>query len=129
MARLFGMVGLLFALVVGAYLYMRQATSLSPQGAASSPRASVDLVGVKNDLIAIANAERRHLASDGKYVPIEDLISNGDISMQSPRRGQYQYSSEVSDNSFRIVATYSGEAPAGSPHQLSIDETMQISAE
>jgi len=127
-ARLFGVTGLLFALVVGAYLYMRQATQLSPH-AAASPRAGVDVVGVKNDLIAIANAERRRLASDGKYVSIDELISGGDISMPTPYRGHYQYTSEISGSSFRIVATYDGEAPAGSPRQLAIDDSMRISAE
>ncbi len=128
MARTLGILGLLIALAAGAYLYMKQTQAVSPAGTAN-PRATVDVVGVRNDLIAIANAERRRFASDGKYVSLDDLRSNGDISMPSNSRGPWSYSSEVTDTGFRIVATYTGEPVAGSPRTLSIDETMQIASQ
>ena len=132
MSRTLGFVGLLIVLGIGAYIYMRQTQAVTPQsgaGGTATPRSTIDVVGVKNDLIALANAERRHFAAEGKYVSIDELRSNGDISMQSNQRGPYSYSAETSDTGFRIVATYSGPPNAGVPHTLSIDETMQMKTE
>jgi hypothetical protein len=124
MGRVLGFIGVLIAVGVGAYLYTQQAKSASVGG--SSPRATIDTVGVKNDLMAIANAERRRLASDGKYVSLDDLRSNGDISMPGNTRGPYTYSVETSDSGFRVVATYSGP-DTQAPRSMSVDQTMQIS--
>ena len=133
MSRAFGFIGLLIVLGIGAYIYMRQAQAVTPggggAGSTATPRSTIDVVGVKNDLIALANAERRHFAADGKYVSIDELRSNGDISMPTNHRGPYSYSAETSDTGFRIVASYSGPPNAGVPHSFSIDETMQIKTE
>jgi len=132
MSRSLGFIGLLIVLGIGAYLYMRQAQSVTPGGGAggtATPRSTIDMAGVKNDLIALANAERRHFAAEGKYVSIDELRSSGDISMPSNSRGPYSYSAETSDTGFRITATYSGPPDAGVPRTLSIDESMQIKTE
>lgn len=126
MGRALGFIGVLIAVGIGAYLYTQQAKSASVGG--SSPRATIDTVGVKNDLIAIANAERRRLASDGKYVSLDELRSNGDISMPGNTRGPYTYSVETSDSGFRVVARYSGPDPKA-PKSMSIDQTMRITTE
>jgi len=128
MGRALGFVGLLLVMGIGLFIYKHQiqATSTVAGASAASPRATIDITGVKNDLIALASAERRRQASDGKYVDIGELISNGDVSMQAPGRGPFSYTSSVSDNAFRITASYSGNDP-GVPHSMSIDETMQIS--
>ena len=129
MGRVFGFVGLLVVLGIGMYIYKQQIVATSaPGGATANPRATIDVAGVQNDLVAMANAERRRFASDGKYVDISDLISNGDISMQKPNRGPFSYTSSVSDTGFRITASYSGDDP-NAPRSLSIDETMQIRTE
>ena len=91
------------------------------------PTATVDLIGVKNDLLAIAQAERSHQAAQGSYVSIESLRSQGDLTMTRDNRGPYNYSAEISDGSFRIVATYSGPESSGMPQTLSVDQTMQVS--
>jgi hypothetical protein len=111
---------------VGAYIYTQQIQATSAPGAAANPVTTVDTVGVRNDLIAIANAERRRFAADGKYVSIDDLISNGDISMQKPSRGPFTYSSDVSEEAFTVVATYNGPEATNIPKTMSIDQTMQI---
>jgi hypothetical protein len=87
----------------------------------------VDLIGVKNDLLAIAQAERSHAALQGGYVSLDALRSGGDLSMARNNRGPYNYSAEVSDSSFRVVATYTGPPNSGMPSSLSIDQTMQVS--
>lgn len=124
MSRVFGLVGLIFVLAVGLYIYKQQILATSAPGT-TNPRSTVDVVGVKNDLLAIAQAERSHFALDGKYVSLDELISNGDISMKSPSRGPFNYSSDISDDGFVITATYSGSG-GGAPMSLSIDQTMQI---
>ena len=133
MTRALGFVGLLIVLGIGAFIYMKQAQSVTPGGGAAgstaTPRSTIDVVGVKNDLNALASAERRHFAAEGKYVSIDELRSSGDISMQTNQRGPYSYSAETSDTGFRITATYSGPPNAGMPHSLSIDETMTLKQE
>jgi hypothetical protein len=126
MGRLFGFVTLIIVVAAGAYIYMRQAQSVTAP-AGGSPTSTVDLIGVKNDLLAIAQAERSHAAlQGGGYVPIETLRSQGELAMQRDNRGPYNYSAEISDSRFKIVATYSGPESAGTPRSISIDQTMEI---
>jgi hypothetical protein len=128
--RVFGLLGLVIVLAVGAYVYKQQIQGTSaPGGATANPRATIDSAGVRNDLVAIANAERRYFASNGKYVDLDELISNGDVSMQSPRRGPYTYSSDIADDGFRITATYTGDPNSAGPKTLSITQSMQITSE
>ena len=125
MSRSLGLIGVLAAAAIGFYLYTQQAQTVS-QGTAN-PRATIDMAGVKNDLIALANAERRYFATENRYASIDELRSHGDISMPANGRGPFAYTAEVSESGFRILATFNG--PPGSGGQnLSIDETMQITA-
>jgi hypothetical protein len=129
MGKALGFVGLLVVLGVGMYLYKQQlVATAAPGGTAANPRMTIDTAGVKNDLVAIGSAERRRFASDGKYVDIGDLISNGDISMQQPSRGPFSYSSNVTDSGFTITATYSGNDP-NAPKTMSINQDMQLSVQ
>lgn len=128
MGRAFGFITLIIVVAAGAWIYMRQTQSVMTAGT-SSPTATVDLIGVKNDLLAIAQAERSHAALQGSYVSIDDLRSQGDLTMQRNNRGPYNYSAEISDSGFRVVATWTGPENAGMPKTLSIDQTMQISQE
>lgn len=126
MGRVLGFVSLLIVAAAGMYIYMGQVQAGSPKNA-PSPRAAVDVTGVKNDLLVIANAERGRLASDGKYVSLDELIMGGDLSFKSASRGPYAYSSTISENGFQINAVYSGPPEPGVPQRLTIDQTMQIS--
>jgi hypothetical protein len=126
MGRAFGFLTLIVVVAAGAYIYMRQTQSTMAAGT-TSPTATVDLIGVKNDLLAIAQAERSHAALQGGYVSLDALRSGGDLSMARNNRGPYNYSAEVSDSSFRVVATYTGPPNSGMPSSLSIDQTMQVS--
>jgi hypothetical protein len=125
MSRAFGFVALLIVTGVVAYLYMRSTVAVSPGGTAA-PQSTIELAGVKNDLNAIAQGERRYWASNSKYVSIDDLRSNGDISMARNSRGPYEYSIDYTENTFRITATYTGPAAAGVPHTFTIDQEMNL---
>jgi hypothetical protein len=129
MSRVFGLVGMLIVLAVGMYIYKQQIIATSaPGGAAATPRGTVDTIGVRNDLMAIAQAERRYYASNGKYVSIEGLISSGELSMQKPGRAQFNYTADVDDAGFRIIADYTGDV-AGVPKSMSIDQNLEFKTE
>jgi hypothetical protein len=117
----------MIVLCVGAWLYTRQARSVTPAGS-GNVRAVVDVTGVQNDLLAIANAERSQFALEGKYLSLDELRSKGVINLPASGRAGYTYSVEVGSQSFRAVATYSGP-PAAAPQTISIDQTMEISRE
>jgi hypothetical protein len=128
MHRAFGFVTLIIVVAVGAYIYMRQAQSGMTAGT-RDPTATVDLVGVKNDLQVMAQAERSHGALHGGYVSLDDLRQQGELALTRSNRGPYTYSAEVSESAFRIVATYNGPQNSGMPKTLSIDQSGQISQE
>ena len=121
MGRSFGLVLGLIVVTTGLYLYTRQAQSLSHVGYA--PTSTVDVIGVRSDLMAIANAERRYWVSNAKYASLDELRRNGDTYI--PTRPNYTYSADVSETRFRIIATYSGPDPKA-PKLVSVDETMAV---
>ncbi len=132
MGRALGFIGLLIALVAGAFIYSRQAKSsmgAGAEGAQSSPRGTIDIAGVKNDLIAIGNAERTFFATNGKYAGLDELRSSGTLTMSANGRGPYTYSADFTESTFRITASYSGPAGTGLPQTMAIDQTMQITRE
>jgi hypothetical protein len=128
MGRAFGFLTLIIVVAVGAYIYMHQTKSVMTAGT-SNPTATVDLMGVRSDLLAIAQAERSHAALNGGYVSLDELREKGELTMSRNNRGPYAYSAEISGSSFRIVATYGGPESSGMPKTLSINESMQINQE
>ena len=128
MGKAFGFISILIVVGIGMYIYSKQATSIAP-GAGVSPKQAIDVTGVKNDLIAIAQGERRHQATTGTYASLEDLQSNGDINMKSDHRGNYSYSVDFDGgSSFRIVATNT-DTSLGGPTSMWIDQTMEFHTE
>jgi hypothetical protein len=115
---------LLIVLAAGGYLYTRQLESVSHGGTA--PTVVVDVVGVRNDLTAMANAQRRYWVTNSRYASLDELRSNGDIHI--PARPFYTYSSVATDSGFKIVATYSGSDPKA-PKRITVDETMKMTTD
>lgn len=124
MGRLFGLISLGIVLGLGYYIYMRQAQSATVQGA-SDPAATVDFVGVRHDLMAIAQAERTHNSLKGGFVSLDELRSSGDLTMERTSRGPFSYSVDASSSGFRAIATYAG--PNSSVRNISIDQDMRFS--
>ena len=119
----FGLIGMLIVVAVGGYVYMQQTQSLTQSG--STPKTTIDVTAVRNDLIAVANAERRYWATNAKYASLDELRTDG---VPIPTRPNYSYSAEATENNFRIIATYSGPDPSA-PKLLSINETMEMTTE
>jgi hypothetical protein len=127
MGRALGFVSLLIAMGIGFYLYTKSAQSTSP-GGEGSPKITIDINGVKQDLLSIAKAEQGRMASDGKYLSLDELIAGKDLTMSSNNRDGYTYSVEVNGTSFRAVATYGGNIQ-GYPKTVWTDSSMQMHIE
>ncbi len=121
MTRSFGLVAVLIVAAVGAYLFTRQTQSVTSIG--SNPETTVDVTAVRGDLLTIARAEQNYFASNGKYVLIDVLRSNGDIQIEDRRN--YKYSAEITDTTFKIIAVYSGSDPKA-PKRITVDETITL---
>ncbi|HZO56035.1 MAG TPA: hypothetical protein VFB63_25220 [Bryobacteraceae bacterium] len=121
MGRTLGFLLLIIVVACGAYVYTKQAQSVTSIG--STPQTTVDVTAVRNDLLAIARAEQNYFASNGKYVSLDELRRSGDITI--PSRANYGYSVETTDTAFKVAATYSG-SDAKAPRHITIDQTMAL---
>jgi hypothetical protein len=127
-----GMVSLLVtaALGLGIYLYTLKQAAPGPNMVVTQ---NISIVGVKNDLVAIAQAERMYYAQNGSYADLPTLTSSGTMNIARTGRDGYTYSADSSGNSFTVTATYTAPPapnPAGvtPPHfpTYSIDQTMEV---
>lgn len=125
MGRAFGFLSVVIVMAIGMYVYSRQVQSTSATAGANSPKAAIDITGVRTDLVSIASAERRYFASEGKYASFDELISANYITV-ARQRPPYTYEVQTSAGGFRVVAVRSGENTGGTPAQLSVDENMEF---
>jgi hypothetical protein len=120
--------GMVIGLVIAAAIVWFAVKTEFTQGPAGGqpPKEVIDVVGVKNDLLSIGQAERVYLASHGSYASVDDLQKDGSLTFNGENRRGYNYSAELDDGQhFKITATPSDPAKASWP-TLSIDETMQV---
>lgn len=122
MGRLVGVVVTLL-IVFGVYkLYFSQLQSASGTAA---PARSIEVTGVQNDLVAIAQAERMYLAEHGSYATLDQLNSSGTMAIAKTGREGYTYQAEASGgNSFRVLARCTSTDSTCTNY--AIDETMQV---
>jgi hypothetical protein len=122
MARIFGLLATVLAMAAGLYIYSRQGQTLAASAPGGNLQGYANITGVKNDLIAIANAERGFNIQEGRYGSIDELNSGKYITIRGEREN-YTYDVQTTSSGFRVTATRS---TPGSPSQLWIDETMQV---
>src|SRR5512135_1654577 len=127
-----GLVSLLVTAAIGLGIYMYTLKQAAP-GPGLAVTQNISVTGVKNDLVAIAQAERMYYTQNGSYADLPTLTSTGTMNIARTSRDGYTYSVEPSGNTFTVTATYTAppvENPAGvtPPHfpTISIDQTMQI---
>ncbi|HXM68826.1 MAG TPA: hypothetical protein VN911_19010 [Candidatus Acidoferrum sp.] len=125
MSRVFGLLSVVIVMAAGMYIYSKQAQSSSAAAGANSPKAAINITGVRGDLISIATSERRYFATEGKYASLDELISANYVTV-AHERPPYTYEVQTSASGFRVLATRSGENIGGTPAQLSVDENMQF---
>ncbi len=118
------LIGLVVTLLIVFGAYKVFFAQLQSTGSAA-PAQTIDVVGVKNDLVSIAQAERIYQTDHNTYGTIDQLTSSGAMSMAKSGREGYTYDAEVSANSFRVVAHCPAAANPGCSN-YAIDETMNV---
>ena len=116
--------GLLVVMVIVALSYKLYFSHLQSTGT-GSPAQAISVVGVKNDLIAIAQAERAYLAEHGSYASLDQLTSGGAMTIVKSGRDGYTYDVETSSNGFRAVAHCPTATSLGCTN-WSVDQTMEV---
>jgi hypothetical protein len=117
--------GLIVTLLIVFGMYKLFFAQLQSTGSAS-PTHTVDVAGVKNDLVSIAQAERIYWVQHSAYGTVGDLTSSGAMSMSKTGRDGYTYEAEASANSFRVVAHCPAATSPGCSN-FAIDDSMTIS--
>ncbi len=125
MSRLFSFLSVIIVMAIGMYIYSRQMQNSSATAGANSPKAAINITGVRGDLISIASAERRYFATEGKYASFDELISSNYMTV-ARQRPPYTYDIQTSSGGFHVVASRSGDDTSGTPAQLSVDENMEF---
>ena len=122
-----GIIGLIIVLAIGMFVYKAEFTQ-GPTGGAP-PVQTIDVDGVKNELIALAQAERLYLASHGSYAGLDQLQQEGSTTVTDGARRGYGFTASVDDGQhFKIIAAPADPAKKSWP-TLAIDDTMQISSQ
>jgi len=121
-----GIIVLLVGAVVGLFVYRSNLTQSQATGAAT-PAQAINIVGLKNDLVSIAQAERAYQAEHSSVASLDELVSSGEMSMKKSGRDGYTYDVEPSGEGFRVIARCSG-AVAGCTNYVA-DQTMEVRAE
>jgi hypothetical protein len=118
--------GLLIVALLAALVYKYYFSSLQSAGT-GTPAQTIDIVGVKNDLIGIAQAERAHQAQHGSYASLDELMSSGELTMRQTGRAGYTYSVETSDQTFRAIA-HCPTATFPGCSNYAVDQSMEVQA-
>ena len=130
-----GLIGLLLAAAIGMAIYVHALKQAAP-GPGMVATQSISLTGVKNDLVAVAQAERMYYVQNGSYADLPTLASSGTMNITRTSRDGYTYAVETSGTGFTVTARYTappmdlpkGVTPPRFP-TLSIDQTMEIHQE
>jgi hypothetical protein len=117
-------IGLLVVIVIVALSYKLYFSHLRSTGT-GSPVQAINVVGVKNDLIAIAQAERAYQAEHGSYASLDQLTSGGALTMIKSGRDGYTYDVETSTDGFRATAHCPASTSLGCSN-WSVDQTMEV---
>jgi hypothetical protein len=124
MRAVLGIAALLIGAAVTLYLYKTELTQSQAAGAAT-PQQTINVVGVKNDLLSIAQAERAYQAEHNSVASIDDLVSSGEMSIKKSGRDGYTYGVAASGEGFQVTAHC---AVAGCTNYV-VDQTMEVRAE
>jgi hypothetical protein len=120
------MLGLLIVAVIGVLTYKYYFSHMEAAGTGTAtPMQTIDMVGVKNDLLSIAQAERVYLTDHSSYASLDELLSSGALTMKKTGRDGYTYDAQPSDSGFRVIAHCPAATNPGCTSFV-IDQTMEI---
>jgi hypothetical protein len=117
-------IGLLVVMVIVGLIYKYYFAKLQSEGA-GTPTQAINVVGVKNDLLQIAQAERMYQAEHNSYGSLDELVSSGAMSMAKSGRDGYTYEVETSAEGFRAIARCPASTNPGCTN-WSVDQTMEV---
>lgn len=120
-----GLVSIVIVLGVGYWFYASQLKTSGATAGAGAPAQVISTVGVKSDLLSIAQAERIYQASHDSYASLDELYSSGALTVKKAGRDGYAYSAETSSDGFTITARCQAQSFAPCP-SFSIDQSMAI---
>jgi hypothetical protein len=124
MRGLGSMVGLLVVALIAMLAYKYYfSQARSPENA--TPTQTVNLVGVQNDLLAIAQAERTYGLEHGSFLSLDDLIRSGALTIPKTGRAGYTYDIETSPENFHVVAHCPRATMPGCSNYV-VDQTMEV---
>ena len=115
------------AIVFGGYVLILK--RIQPADTGSTSAEAVSLVGVQNDLLAIAQAERAYFALNGSYASLEELTKSGTLAMPRLGRDGYPYALEITERGFNVTARFTGQLgkPSGPAHPtVIVDQALQV---
>ena len=118
------MLGILVVLVISLLAYKYYFSKAQSDGT-GTPAQTINIVGVKNDLLALAQAERGYQAEHGGFASLDDLTSSGALAMQNRSRQGYTYVIENTSTGFRAVAHCPGATNPGCTDYF-VDQTMEV---
>ena len=113
-----GMLGILVVALIALLAYSFYFSKARSDGA-GTPAQTINIVGVKNDLIALAQAEH------GGFASLDDLTSSGALAMQNRSRQGYTYEIENTSTGFRAVAHCPAATNPGCSDYF-VDQTMEV---
>lgn len=119
-------VGLLIAAGIALLAYkVYLSKAVTGAGANAGPTQTIDVAGVKMDLLSIAQAERMYQAEHGSYASMDDLISSGALSVRKSGRDGYTYDVKTVADGFRVIASCPATKFPGCS-DYSVDQTMEV---
>jgi len=105
MRGLGNILGLLVVALIALLVYKFYfAKSMDSGTGAATPMQTIDVVGVKNDLLSIAQAERVYQAQNGSYASLDELTSSGALTIAKTGRDGYTYQVQSSASDFQVIA-------------------------
>src|SRR5271157_5408080 len=97
--KVLGVIGLLVTSAVGMSIYMYTLKQAAP-GPGMVVTQNISIVGVKNDLIAIAQAERMYYLQNNSYADLATLASSGTMNITRTSRDGYTYAVDSTGSGF-----------------------------
>jgi hypothetical protein len=125
MRGLGSLAGLLVVALIAALTYKFYFQKSPTVSGTETPQQTINVVGVKSDLLAIGQAERLYQAQHGSYGSIDDLVSSGAMSFRQSGRDGYTYDVNASTDGFQATAHCPANTHPGCTN-YSIDQTMDI---
>ncbi len=120
--RVFGSLVVLVLALGGGYFVLQQ-SALSP--GQPPPQQQIDVVAIRQKLLAIAQAERQYLATHGTYATLEQLTGEDLLPGGTELRGYTLSAATTAGDRFTITAAPTDANTPGWP-TLDVTERMEV---